>query len=168
MKRSIRTLALCFLGAAAGCSSSDSPEPADDKVSITMFQAAPDSIEAGQTAMLKVTIDPPDAQVTITEVGDMTARSEIPVHPTTTTTYHLTAINGTARAEAHVEAREGLRRDTRTLCIALTSRRGVDELEVVRCVVRCNLVQVFVQVICRCFVGTQLPTDSAMSYARTL
>jgi hypothetical protein len=104
MNRSLRTLALCFLGSVAACSSTDAPapEPSDDSVSITTFQATPDSIEAGQTAMLKVAIDPADAQVTITDVGDMTARTEIPVHPTTTTTYHLTAISGTARAEAQV------------------------------------------------------------------
>ena len=100
MNRNLRLLALLFLGSAAACSS-DPPEN-NDQVAVTMFRAAPESIEAGQTAMLKVAIDPPDAQVMITELGDMTARSEIPVHPTSTTTYHLIAISGSARAEAAV------------------------------------------------------------------
>jgi hypothetical protein len=93
-----RALTLLFLGAAA-CSS---PDPSDNQVSITRFEATPEAIEAGQTAMLKVAIDPPDATVMIAEIGDMTARPEIPVNPTSTTTYHLTAINGSAKAEAAV------------------------------------------------------------------
>lgn len=100
MNSTLRTLTLLFLGAATACSS-DPPE-SNDQVSITMFRAAPESIEAGQTAMLKVAIDPPDAVVMITELGDMTARTEIPVHPTSTITYHLIAVSGTARAEAAV------------------------------------------------------------------
>jgi hypothetical protein len=91
-----RALTLLFVGAAA-CSD---PEP--DQVSITRFEATPGAIEAGQTAMLKVAIDPPDAKVMIAEIGDMTARPEIPVQPTSTTTYHLTAFSGSAKAEAAV------------------------------------------------------------------
>jgi hypothetical protein len=97
------------MSAAAACASSDDatdpPDqtpPAEDKVAITAFQAAPDSIEAGQTAMLKFTVEPADAQVTITEVGAMGSQTEVPVHPTLTTTYHLTAIKGSARAEASI------------------------------------------------------------------
>src|SRR5262245_18812479 len=100
MTRSLRIVSLCLLGVAFACSSE--PESSDDNVTITMFRAAPESIEAGQTAMLKINVDPPDAQVMISEVGDMTARTEVPVHPTSTTTYHLTAISGSARAEAAV------------------------------------------------------------------
>ena len=110
MNRALRIFGLCALvSAATACASSDDatdpPDqtpPAEDKVAITAFQAAPDSIEAGQTAMLKFTVEPADAKVTITEVGDMGAQTQVPVHPTLTTTYHLTAIKGTARAEASI------------------------------------------------------------------
>jgi hypothetical protein len=108
MNRALRILSVCALGLAAACTSpdasdpSDPPPPTEDKVAITAFHAAPDAIEAGQTAMLKFTVEPADAQVTITEVGAMGAQTEVPVHPTATTTYHLTAIKGTARAEASI------------------------------------------------------------------
>src|ERR1043165_8590148 len=110
MNRALRILGLCALvSAATACASSDddaSPPdqtpPAEDKVAITAFQAAPDSIEAGQTAMLKFTVEPADAKITIPEVGEMGAQKEVPVHPTLTTTYHLTAIKGSARAEASI------------------------------------------------------------------
>src|ERR1043165_852465 len=110
MNRALRILGLCALVSAATAAASsdddasppDQTPPAEDKVAITAFQAAPDSIEAGQTAMLKFTVEPADAKITITEVGEMGAQKEVPVHPTLTTTYHLTAIKGSARAEASI------------------------------------------------------------------
>lgn len=78
-----------------------SPSP-EDTVSITMFQAAPDSIEVGQTSQLMITVNPPDAHVMIAEMGDMTGRPVVSVSPVVTTTYHLTATNGNATAEGIV------------------------------------------------------------------
>src|SRR5215813_1591038 len=101
MKRSVHFLAAVVLCSAAACSSGP------DKVSIKTFEATPDAIEAGQTAMLRVAVEPPDAQLTISEVGDMTDQTEIPVRPTLTTTYHLIAINGSAQAEASVTVAVG-------------------------------------------------------------
>src|SRR5262245_36160790 len=98
MSRSLRILTACLVGSAAACGGSSG----NDTVAVTMFQAAPGSIEAGQTTMLRLAVEPVGAQVMISEIGDVTDHSEIPVQPTATTTYHLTATMGSAQAEASV------------------------------------------------------------------
>jgi hypothetical protein len=98
MNRFLSITTACVICSIAACA----PTGEKDSVSITMFQASPASIEAGQTSNLMITVNPPDAQVSITEVGDMTGRTVISVKPTVTTTYHLTATNGNSQAEATV------------------------------------------------------------------
>ncbi|HEU4728625.1 MAG TPA: hypothetical protein VFT22_12065 [Kofleriaceae bacterium] len=96
MTRFLRIATAFVVCSIAACTASD------ESVSITMFQAAPDSIEAGQTSQLMITVNPPEAQIMIHEVGDMTGRPMVPVSPTVTTTYHLTATLGSAQAEGAV------------------------------------------------------------------
>jgi hypothetical protein len=99
MNRFLSITIACVVCSLAACIA---PGGGNDSVSITMFQASPTSIEAGQTSHLMITVNPPDAQVTIAEVGDMTGRTVIPVSPRVTTTYHLIATNGSAQAEGTV------------------------------------------------------------------
>jgi hypothetical protein len=71
-----------------------------DTVTITLFVAAPDTIEAGQSTKLIFAVNPADAVVSIDGLGDVTGKTEAPVSPTATTTYHLTATIGNATATA--------------------------------------------------------------------
>ena len=104
MIRFVRLLpasALCLLAACSGNS---------DNVKITLFQAAPGAIEVGQSAQLLFVVDPSDAQVTITGVGDLTGKTQTVVTPTATTAYHLTATKGKASAEGTVTVTVGPRK----------------------------------------------------------
>jgi hypothetical protein len=96
MNRLVAFLGACILCSAAACGESA------DTASIALFQAVPANIEAGQTSKLLFVVNPPEAQVAIAEMGDMTDRTELPVSPTATTTYHLTVINGSAKADGAV------------------------------------------------------------------
>jgi hypothetical protein len=98
MIRFLSIATACVVCTVAACAA---PED-DSSVAITMFQASPSSIEAGQTSTLMITVNPPDAHVSIAEVGDMTGRTVLAVSPQVTTTYHLTATNGSAQAEGSV------------------------------------------------------------------
>src|ERR1041384_844827 len=101
MNRFLSIATACVVCTVVACAGSESAPP-DDPVSITMFQAAPANIEAGQTSTLMVTVNPPEAEVTIAEVGDMTGRTGLSVSPTVTTTYRLTATSGSSKAESAV------------------------------------------------------------------
>src|SRR6266478_1181670 len=104
MTRSVRFLsasALCFAAACSGNS---------DKVTITLFQAAPDTIELGQSTKLVFVVDPSDAQVSITGVGDVTGKTQAVVTPTATTTYKLTVTKGKAITENSVTVTVGPRK----------------------------------------------------------
>jgi len=97
MNRLIRFLTACVVCSVAACGSSD------DKVTIMRFEVAPDpNIELGQPAKLMFAVDPPDAQLSITGLGDFTGQTQASVNPPITTTYRLTAVNGTATADQTV------------------------------------------------------------------
>src|SRR5215831_13809658 len=70
----------------------------DDKVTILVFQAAPDAIESGQSTKLVFAVDPLDAKVNISGLGDLTGQTQTSVTPTATTAYQLTATSGKATA----------------------------------------------------------------------
>jgi hypothetical protein len=80
-----------------------------DRVTITLFAAAPDAIEMGDSTKLLFAIDPPNAKVTISDVGDVSGKNEAPVTPSATTEYKLTATRGKATAEATVTVTVGPR-----------------------------------------------------------
>jgi hypothetical protein len=79
----------------------------DDKVEILVFQAAPDSIEAGQSTQLVFAVDPSDAKVNISGLGDLTGQTNTSVTPTATTSYQLTATSGKATATQSVTVMVG-------------------------------------------------------------
>jgi hypothetical protein len=83
------------LALAAGCSDSQ-----PDKVTIKMFQAAPDAIELGQSAKLVFVVDPPDAELSIEGVGSLSGQTQAMVSPTATRAYRLVATNGHATTES--------------------------------------------------------------------
>jgi hypothetical protein len=94
MNRLLGFLTACVVCAAAACGTSD------DRVTIMRFDVAPASnIALGQPAQLLFAVDPPDAQVTITGLGDFTGKTEAAVSPVISTTYRLTAVNGSASAD---------------------------------------------------------------------
>src|SRR5437868_6164402 len=94
MNRLFHLLTICVVCAAAACDGSG------DKVTIMRFEVAPNpNIELGQSAKLLFAVDPPDAQLTITGMGDYTGKTEASVSPESTTTYQLTAVNGSASAD---------------------------------------------------------------------
>jgi hypothetical protein len=103
MNRLYRFLTACVVCSVAACGS----DAADDKVTITLFQAAPDAIQLGQSTKLLFVVTPPDAQVAITGFGDFTGQSSAVVSPTATTTYHLTATKGTSTATNDVTVTVG-------------------------------------------------------------
>lgn len=74
----------------------------DDKVQILVFQASPDAIEAGQSTKLVFSVEPATAKVTISGLGDMTGQTSASVSPADTTSYQLTATNGSATANKSV------------------------------------------------------------------
>ncbi|HEY0483590.1 MAG TPA: hypothetical protein VGD37_38995 [Kofleriaceae bacterium] len=71
-------------------------------VKILVFQASPDAIEAGQTTTLVFAVDPPDAKISITGVGDVTGKTQVSVTPTANTSYQLTANSGKATSNKAV------------------------------------------------------------------
>src|SRR5687767_7851008 len=96
MNRSLGLLALGAALVAAACGDNN------DKVAITLFAAAPDAIEEGDSTRLLFVVSPPNAKVTISELGDVSGKTEAMVSPTATTTYQLVAKKGSAEAEATV------------------------------------------------------------------
>src|SRR5262245_34952880 len=99
MKRVLGLLTLAVVSLAA-CGE-------DDKVEILVFQAAPDAIEAGQSTQLVFAVDPSDAKVNISGLGDLTGQTNTSVTPTATTSYQLTATNGKATATQSVTVMVG-------------------------------------------------------------
>jgi hypothetical protein len=100
MSRIAALFTLCAACALAACGS-------DDKVQILVFQAAPDAIEAGQSTQLVFAVEPADAHVTITGLGDVTGKTAAPVAPAVTTSYELTATRGHATANRTVTVTVG-------------------------------------------------------------
>jgi hypothetical protein len=104
MNRLLSILAFGALCAAAAACGDD-----NNRVSITLFEAAPDAIELGGSTRLLFVVDPPSAEVAISEVGDVSGKTEAAVTPSTTTSYTLTARYGKATAEASVTVTVGPR-----------------------------------------------------------
>lgn len=100
MSRLLQLLTVCLAWSLVACGS-------DDKVKIVLFQAAPDAIEVGQSTKLVFAVDPPDAKVTITGLGDLTGQTEASISPAATTAYQLTATNGSATANQTVTVTVG-------------------------------------------------------------
>jgi hypothetical protein len=92
--------ALAILSAGLVCSLAACGDSNQDDVSVTLFQAAPATIEAGQSTQLLFAIDPPEATVTIDGLGDQTGKTQISVTPGQTTTYRLTASMGRSSTTA--------------------------------------------------------------------
>lgn len=91
----------CFLTACTLCTVvACGDDNHKDTVTITLFVAASNTIEAGQSTKLIFAVNPADAVVNIDGLGDVTGKTEAPVSPTATTTYHLTATSGDATATA--------------------------------------------------------------------
>lgn len=78
-----------------------------DRVQILLFQASPDTIEAGQSTQLVFAVEPATAKVTITGVGDLTGKTQASVSPSDSTSYQLTAVNGSATANQTVKVTVG-------------------------------------------------------------
>src|SRR5882757_2723761 len=104
MNRLYRFLTICVVCSAAACGDD---KVIEDKVTITLFHAASDTIELGQSTKLLFTVDPPNAQVSIVGQGDFTGKTEAAVTPTMTTTYTLMATHGTASAQGTVTVMVG-------------------------------------------------------------
>jgi len=79
-------LALFVVGSVASCGDNH-----HEHVAIMLFEAAPDAIETGQSTKLIFLVQPADAQLTITGLGDVTNQVQKAITPTATTTYELTA-----------------------------------------------------------------------------
>lgn len=103
MTRLLRLLSAAVVLSAVACGD-DAP---DDKVTITLFQAAPDSIEVGQSTKLLFAVTPADAKVSITDVGDVSGKVQAAVTPAATTVYHLTATKGKNSATSDVTVTVG-------------------------------------------------------------
>jgi protocatechuate 3,4-dioxygenase beta subunit len=78
-----------------------------DKVQILLFQASPNAIENGQSTKLVFAVQPSTAKITITEIGDVTGKTEQSVTPMQDTTYQLTASFGKALANQTVKVTVG-------------------------------------------------------------
>jgi hypothetical protein len=78
-----------------------------DRVQILLFQASPDVIEAGQSTKLVFAVEPATAKVTITGLGDLTGKTQTSVTPSDTTSYQLTAVNGSATVNQTVKVTVG-------------------------------------------------------------
>jgi hypothetical protein len=88
----------------AGCRSDNTTQPATGPT-ISSFTATPTSITAGDSVVLKWTVDQSATSVTIDQgVGDVTHNTEYQttVYPSDTTKYTLTAKNGSATSTATV------------------------------------------------------------------
>jgi hypothetical protein len=101
MKRLLLVLTACIAGSVAACGDGN------QGVKILVFQASPDSIEAGQSTTLVFGVDPPDAKVEITGIGDLTGQTKTSVAPTATTSYQITVSNGHATANKSVTVTVG-------------------------------------------------------------
>lgn len=79
-------------------------EPEPVAPTITSFTATPDSINSGETSTLawEVTGDEPVTLTIEPDVGDVSGLDSVEVSPTETTTYTLTAENGTGSVTAQV------------------------------------------------------------------
>lgn len=100
MNRVLALLTLVVAASLAACAD-------DDKVTILVFQAAPDAIESGQSTKLVFAVDPSNAKVNISGLGDVTGQSQTSVTPTMTTQYQLTATSGKATATQSVTVTVG-------------------------------------------------------------
>jgi len=74
----------------------------NSKVEITLFVAAPDTIDAGGMTQLVFAVAPPGTSANINGVGDVTGRTQVMVMPAATTTYQLTATDGKTSANGSV------------------------------------------------------------------
>lgn len=99
MTRFVPLFTLCVACALIACGS--------DEVHILLFQAAPDAIEAGDATRLVFAVEPADAELTITGLGDVTGKTFAPVMPAVTTSYQLTATRGSAIANQMVTVTVG-------------------------------------------------------------
>ncbi|HEY6036034.1 MAG TPA: hypothetical protein VIV58_17280, partial [Kofleriaceae bacterium] len=79
-------LSLVVVGSLASCGDNN-----HQPLTIKLFEAAPDAIETGQSTKLIFLVEPADATLTITGIGDVSHKVQAPISPTTTTTYELTA-----------------------------------------------------------------------------
>jgi hypothetical protein len=111
MNRTLRLVSACLVFSVFACGDNE----ARNDVTITFFTAAPDAIELGQSTKLLFVVDPLDAKVTITEVGDVSGKQQVTVKPTSTTAYHLTATSGTRSATADATVNVGAPRLVVTL-----------------------------------------------------
>jgi hypothetical protein len=100
----VRFIALGAVCLAAACGDNNNKP---DEVSVVLFAAAPDAIEAGQSTKLLYVVEPKTATVTITGLGDVSGKTQSMVTPTATTMYKLTAVNGKATATADVTVTVG-------------------------------------------------------------
>jgi hypothetical protein len=85
-----------------GSSNNNNNNNNNNKVAITLFVAAPDTIDAGGVTQLVFAVSPPGTSANINGVGDVTGRTQIMVTPTATTTYQLTATDGKTTANSSV------------------------------------------------------------------
>jgi hypothetical protein len=74
----------------------------NNKIEITLFVAAPDTIDAGGMTQLVFAVAPPGTSANIDGVGDVTGRTQVMVMPSATTTYQLTATDGKTSANSSV------------------------------------------------------------------
>src|SRR5215471_10462549 len=103
MKRHLRLLGVTALLAVTACG--DDVQPAS--VRITLFAAASDAIEMGQSTKLFFAVEPSTAGVNITGVGDVTGKTDVSITPTATTTYQLVATLGAATDQRSVTVTVG-------------------------------------------------------------
>ncbi|HEX7836045.1 MAG TPA: hypothetical protein VF469_01215, partial [Kofleriaceae bacterium] len=101
MNRLLLLLTTCLVWSVAACGDQA------QGVKILTFQASPDTIEAGQSTTLVFAVEPPDAKVSITGIGDLTGQTKTTVTPTATTSYQLTVDNGHATEDAMVTVTVG-------------------------------------------------------------
>ena len=88
---------VCSVIAACGDDHSNNNNNNNDnnqKLSILVFVAAPDTIDAGGSTQLIFAVAPPTATLNISNVGDVTGKSQVTVTPGATTMYQLTASDG--------------------------------------------------------------------------
>jgi len=92
MIRLVRVLVACAVCSVVACGDSE------QSVRILVFQASPDAIEAGQSTNLVFAVDPSDAKISITGLGDLTGKTQAAVTPATSSSYQLTATAGSSSA----------------------------------------------------------------------
>ena len=102
MTRLLGLAIMAVVCAVAACGDS-----AHDTVTIKLFQATPDAIEIGQSTKLLFVVEPAEAKLSIDAVGDVTGQTQVVVSPTSTTVYHLTAVNGSITADTQLTVTVG-------------------------------------------------------------